>query len=385
MGGQGITHLIAVPGPDLFYLTGLALRRTERFSGLVLQAAGSPMLLCPAMDRSLVQTGPGAVEDVRYFDDSDDPVTLMSKHLKKTDAALVALSGQTWYEEFVPLHTDLPKLVFSAAHPYVGIPRQVKSTEELRLIQSSAKLAQGAVESALAEVREGMREDEIAQRVAGWLQARGARAEGTVQSGARSDGPRLPAGDRRVGNGDTVVVSFSASVHGYWARVSRTVVLGKATGRMKMIHQTLLEAQGYAFEQVKPEVPPSVPDQVARAALGKRGFIKLLLHGAGSGCGVEPVEPPYLSPGYFEKFAPGNVFSLGQGVYTPGDYGLRLEDMVLVTANCARWLTTPPSTLLELSNPRAGGPPAWRGAARRSSSRRLRRRAPGRSRGGTSS
>ncbi|MGH9870271.1 MAG: M24 family metallopeptidase [Candidatus Polarisedimenticolia bacterium] len=348
MAGHKVSHLIAVPGPDMFYLTGLPLRRADRFSALALHATAAPILLCPVMDRGLVQAGPGAVEDVRYFDDSEDPITLMSKHLKKTDASFVALSGQTWYEEFVPLHADLPKITFAAAHPYVGIPRQVKSIEEIQLIRSVARLVQGAVDAALAELREGMRESEVALRVESWLRERGAVAEGTVQSGPRTESPRLPAGDRRIANGDLVVVSYGASVHGYWARVSRTAVLGKATGRMKMIHQALRDAQDFAQERVKPDLPPAAIDQVARAALGKRGFIKLLLHSAGNGCGVEPVEAPYISPGYFTRLAAGNVFTLGQGVYTSGEYGIRLEDMAQVTPDGAKWMTAPPAGLLEL-------------------------------------
>jgi Xaa-Pro aminopeptidase len=300
------------------------------------------------MDRGLVERGPGAVEDVRYVDATGDPLAVAVKHLKKTDASLVALSGQTWYEEFVPLHAELPKLTFSAAHPYVGALRQVKTTEELRLLQSASRLVQGAVESTLQEVREGMREDEIARRVSDRLLDRGAWAEGTVQSGPNTLIPRSPAGDRRLAAGDTVVASFGAAVRGYWARVSRTAVMGKATGRMRLIHDTLREAQEHTLERVKPDVLPVTVDQVIRATLGRRGLLKMLLHPAGSGCGVEPVEAPYVHGGYFDRLVPGNVFTVGQGVYTPGEYGIRLDDVMAVTADGARWLTSPPSSLIEV-------------------------------------
>jgi len=343
-----VSHLIVVPGPGLFYLTGISLQRGERFSGLALPATGSPTLICPVEDRALALGGPVPLEEPLFYDVTEEPVRLTAKLLKRGDATLVGVDARIWYEEFAPLSADMPKMTFVASHPFVEDVRQIKTIDELRLIEAAARIAQEAVEATLRDIREGMSEREVAGAVIDRVHARGAEAEGLVLSGPRSAIPRMPTGDRRIASGDPVIVSFGARVHGYWGRVARTVVLGRATGRMRMIHQTLKEAQGFAFERLAPALVAAVPDQTMRATLGGRGFLKQLLHGSGAGCGLEASEPPYLSPGYLEPLAAGHVMTLGQGVYTPDEYGIRLEDMVTVTAEKGRWLTRPARELFEL-------------------------------------
>lgn len=348
MAAVKISHLIEVPGPGLFYLTGLPLQRSERFSALVLPAEGPPVLICPVTDRAIALAGPVPLEEPVFYEENDEPVGMTAKLLKRAHAGQVALSGRIWYEEFVPLHSDLPKLTFAASHPFIDEPRQVKTLEELRLIEAAAAIAQEAVEATMREIREGMSEEEIADAVIGRIRARGAQAEGSVVSGPRTAVPRLPTGDRRVAAGDLVILSYAARVHGYWARVARTVSLGRPTGRMRMIHQTLREGQGFAFDRVKPGVPAAAVDQILRATLGGRGFLKQVLHGSGAGCGLEPSEPPFLAPGYLEPLVAGQITTIGQGVYTGDEYGIRQMDMALVTPDGARWLTRPATEFLEV-------------------------------------
>ncbi len=348
MRGQKVSHLVCSPGPDLFYLTGLALERGDRFSGLIVPVDGPAVLVCPIEDRGIVESGPRVVEEIVYYEDTEDPLTVAAKQLKKGNASSIALGGRVWYEEFVPLYTDLPKLTFSLGFPFVGALRQKKSIEEIALLETAAGLAREAAESGVAGLKEGMREEEIELSLVTRLRARGSRAIVLVQSGPRTLAPRAHAGDRAIGRGDTVVITCDAEVRGYRARVSRSAVLGGATGRMKLIQQTVLEGQAFVFERVKPTVPAPTLDQTMRATLGKRGFLKQLLHATGAGCGLEYPEPPFLSPGYFGRLEQGNVFTVGQGVYTAGDYGLRQEDVLLVTADGARWLSTPATSLVEI-------------------------------------
>jgi Xaa-Pro dipeptidase len=343
-----VTHLIEVPGPGLACLAGLPLERSERFAGLVVPASGPPVILCHAADRGIVMAGPVPFEEPIFYDESEEPIRMLGKVLKRGDASLVALSGRIWYEEFAPLHADLPKLTFASSHPFSEDQRHVKSTEELRLIEAAARIVQESVEPVLRGIREGMTEMEVAGSVIEAVRARGAHAEGSVVSGPRSAVPRLPTSDRRIAAGDPVIVSFGARVHGYWARVSRTVVVGRATGRMKLIHQTLRDAQGFGIERARPGTPAAAVDQIVRATLGGRGFLKQAPQGSGAGCGLEPVEPPFLSPGYLEPLAAGHVFTLGQGVYTGEEYGIRQHDTLVVTSDGARWLTRPAGELPEL-------------------------------------
>src|SRR5206468_3840697 len=119
--------------------------------------------------------------------------------------------------------------------------------------------------------------------------------------------PHNPTGDRRLAAGDVVLIDFGAEVNGYWSDISRPAVLGTATGRMKLIHATIRQAQDLALERAKPDALCAALDQVARATIGGRGFFKFILHRLGHGIGLDGHEPPWLTIGNFEKLAVGNV------------------------------------------------------------------------------
>ncbi|HKY33761.1 MAG TPA: Xaa-Pro peptidase family protein [Candidatus Polarisedimenticolia bacterium] len=343
-----VEALLEVPGPGMLYLTGLALERSDRLVGVVVPASGPISLYCPLADQALAAEGPLPIEDVRLWEERDDPIALLSKHIRKLDVSRLAIGSRCWYDEFASIHGEMPKVTLVTTSAFVGALRERKSPEEMALVAAAASIAEQAAETALAGAREGMREADLAEAAEDRVRSAGAAAVVAAQSGPNTAVPRRPAGERRLAAGDVVVVIVSAQVRGYWAEVARTGVLGRPTGRMKLIHETLRTAQDLALERARPGAIASSVDQIARAAVGGRGFAKFYLHSLGRGLGLERIELPHLSPGYLGALGSGAPITLAPGVYTPGEYGIRIGDVMELTPDGSRLLTTPPAELTSI-------------------------------------
>lgn len=346
----GAQVVLEMPGPNMRYLTGIDLDETPRPVTFVLPRAGEPTLFVPeyAADEAI---GPAAiVQDVRAFDEDDDPMRLLEKHLKKIGSAAgrIAIGGETPYDDFARIHAELPKLEFISSTPIVGLLRETKSLEEIAIIRAAAGILQRAIDAGLAAVREGMSERDLREEIARHAREGGAEAAGTVLFGVNTSRPAAAAGDRALAPGDVVQIGFGARVHGYWANLSRVAVFGEPTGRMNRIYEILRKAQTLAIERAAPGVPCSGVELIARAAIGNPGFLKFIRHDMGRGVGLERIEPPYISRANHDRLSRGNVSTLEPAVYTPGDYGLRLGDLMEVTAGGSRLMTEPPPTLLRL-------------------------------------
>jgi len=342
--------LVEVSGPNLRYLTGVPLAPMERMSSLIVPAEGPSKLICSILDKVTVESRPGAVDEVIYWEEYDDPISILVRHLKKSDLTkgTLAMASRIGYNDFAEVSRETPKLDFISTTPIVGYQREHKSMPEIGLIEAATAIVSRAIERSFTAIKEGMREFDLEAIILADIRESGADGGGVVRFGPRTADPTGVTTDRRLASGDTILIDFESRVHGYRARLIRTVVLGKATGRMKMIYSLNRKAQELAFDNLKPEALCAGIDQIAQATVGGRGFASGLLHRLGSGIGLESEEPPWLSRGYTVRLAQGNVVVMSPGVYTAGEYGIRGGDVAVVTGSGARWLSTPPGELPEL-------------------------------------
>ena len=345
-----VNLLIETPGTNFRYLTGLGLHRSERLIAFVLPLVDPPLLLGPMFERDLLAGSPAGIEEIRTWEEQEDPFEHLEKILRKADASdkRICIGATTWYDDFVRLQMRLPKLTFMSTSPVIGYLREHKSPDEVACMQAAVDITERAITEALIEAKEGMREDELSGLLLARIAAMGARGGGLVQFGPRSAVPHNPTSDRRLAAGDVILIDFGAEVNGYWSDISRPAVFGKASGRMKLVHETIRSAQDAALERARPSTPCESLDMVARAAIGGRGFFKFLLHRLGHGIGLDGHEPPWLTIGNNTKLEVGNVATLEPGIYTPGEYGIRIEDMIEVTAQGGRLLSHPPAGILEI-------------------------------------
>ncbi|MYD71950.1 MAG: aminopeptidase P family protein [Acidobacteria bacterium] len=230
--------------------------------------------------------------------------------------------------------------------------RMVKDTHEIALFRAAGHMLADAVAPATAAARAGRTELEVAREIDAVLQATGFEAlafETIVATGPNGALPHAHPGERRIEEGDLVLLDFGGVHHRYCVDLSRTVAVGTIPDEARRLHDAVAEAQAAAIAAAVPGVRASEVDAAARAALERHDLADAFGHSTGHGLGIEVHELPRIGrprvSGEGETddavLAPGMVFTIEPGVYVPGFGGVRIEDDVLMTEDGPEVLTTP--------------------------------------------
>jgi Xaa-Pro aminopeptidase len=226
--------------------------------------------------------------------------------------------------------------------------RLKKSPEEAARIRQAQALAERALERALALLRPGVEEREVALEIEFFLRKEG--AEGVafppiVASGARGALPHAGASEKRLEPGELITLDLGAKVAGYHSDMTRTVALGKPSPEMRRVYEAVQEALEVALQGLKPGRTGKEVDALAREALGRHGLDRYFVHSLGHGVGLAVHEGPGLSPYTEEVLEPGMVVTVEPGVYLPGVGGVRIEELVLITEDGIELLSRFPREL----------------------------------------
>jgi Xaa-Pro aminopeptidase len=219
--------------------------------------------------------------------------------------------------------------------------RAVKDRHEVDRLAAAGAAADGAYAKILAVRFAGRRETELAADLAALLRKHGHEQVDftVVGSGPNGANPHHGAGDRQIEPGDTVVLDFGGLKDGYGSDTTRTVHVGPdVDDEVLQVHAVVREAQQAAFEAVRPGVACQEIDRVARRVITDAGYGEFFIHRTGHGIGVTTHEPPYMVEGEQQPLVPGMCFSIEPGVYLPGRFGVRIEDIVTVTPDAGRRL-----------------------------------------------
>jgi Xaa-Pro aminopeptidase len=212
--------------------------------------------------------------------------------------------------------------------------RMVKDEEEIARIRSAVILGAGLFDRALEVIRPGVRETEVAAEMEYAARQAGAEAmsfETIIAGGERSALPHGRASQAAIPRQGFVVCDFGVILTGYCSDMTRTVYVGRASAAERRAYQAVKEAQLAAVDAVRPGVSVGEVDRVARKSLQKSGLAKYFTHSTGHGVGLEIHEIPRVAAGQTEILQPGMVITVEPGVYVPGQWGIRIEDMVVVT------------------------------------------------------
>ncbi|MFQ5606524.1 MAG: M24 family metallopeptidase [Candidatus Zixiibacteriota bacterium] len=227
----------------------------------------------------------------------------------------------------------------------------VKDGSELAQIERAVRVTDETFTHALQFVKPGVRESELAAEMEYFMKLAGSSKpafDTIVASGARSALPHGVASDKKLARGDLVTFDFGATVGGYVADMTRTVVVGKATARQKKIYDTVLRAQKAGIARVKSGRPAADVDRAARAVITRAGYGRRFGHGTGHGIGMYVHEGPRVADSSQDTLRRGMVVTVEPGIYLPGWGGVRIEDDVLVTSTGGRALNKSPKNLLEI-------------------------------------
>jgi Xaa-Pro aminopeptidase len=229
--------------------------------------------------------------------------------------------------------------------------RMVKDTEEISLIRSAVKLGASLFDRALATIRPGVPEVVVAAEMEYTARKGGVEGmafETIIASGPRGALPHGRASTAGVGAGGFVVCDFGVILHGYCSDRTRTVYVGAATAEARRTYDAVLASQMEAIHAVRPGVKVEQVDRAARKALQKKGLAKYFTHSTGHGVGLEIHEAPRVAKGQQEILKPGMVITIEPGVYLPGQWGVRIEDMLVVTEQGCEVLSPVQKELIEI-------------------------------------
>jgi Xaa-Pro aminopeptidase len=337
--------------PNISYLTGMFAsaaslvivpdRAVLIADGRYAETLATRARECPFLQPQLLPTG-GSYDQAIV-----DTIAPLAGMRIGFEASHLTVSRFKFLTQALARVTSAPALVDSDGLVEQGRVRK-DAWEIARLRDGGARLSDVA-KCILPNVLAGRTESDVAARIEHELRRVGFERpafDTIVAAGANAARPHARAGQRRIDEGDLVVLDFGGVLDGYCTDLTRTVVAGRAGERERTLIEQVVEAQAAAFAAVAPGGTPEAVDTAARDALTRYGIGDAFTHGTGHGLGLEVHEAPRLSrarPHHPEPpLAPGMVMTLEPGVYFPGWGGVRIEDDVLVTESGAEWLTDVP-------------------------------------------
>jgi Xaa-Pro aminopeptidase len=339
----GMAGVLVSPGPDLTWLTGYRPPAvTERLTMLVLADGSPPTLIVPALERGDVGTRSFAVAAWR---DGDDPYALVAGLLRPD--GVYGISDSTWALHLLGVMGVRPGAGFQAFTSALPMLRAVKDADELSRLAAAGAAADAAYDAILSVPFVGRTERDVAADLARLLRHFGHdQVDFTiVAAGPHGADPHHQPGDRTIAHGDAVVLDFGGLLDGYGSDTTRTVSVGEPSPLLRTVHEVVRRAQQTAFEAVRPSVGCQEIDRVAREVITAAGYGERFIHRTGHGIGVTTHEPPYLVAGEDQPLVPGMCFSIEPGIYLPGRFGVRIEDIVTVTPDGGRRLNNTPRDL----------------------------------------
>ena len=332
---KGLAGVIVTPGPDLVWLTGYQPTAiTERLTILVLSTDNEPTLLVPILERPDVEAaeGAGSVSLVDWSDGTD-PYEIASP-LLRSDAEF-GISDSAWAMHLLGLQRALPASRYQSLTECLPMMRAVKDDNELMRLAAAGAAADSTYGEIVHRRFAGRRETEVAADLADLLREFGHEQVDftVVGSGPNGANPHHEAGDRVIEPGDAVVLDFGGLRYGYGSDTTRTVCVGEPTSEIREVHDVVRQAQQAGVDAVRPGVTCQEIDRVARRVIAAEGYGERFIHRTGHGIGVTTHEPPYLVEGEEQMLVPGMCFSVEPGIYLAGRFGIRIEDIVTVTAD----------------------------------------------------
>lgn len=354
MRGQGIHYLLLAPSSDLFYLAGHRTHLTPRLTLFILPADGAPMMVIPELEAPLA-AGIGDDVAMHPWPDGDDPYRLAQTLLPLRQAITCALDDHMWGMHVLRLQQALPKASWRLAATILAPARQQKDAAEIALLRQAALWADAAMAAIRAQPLIGRSEREVGRQIDDLLLEMGHESVNfcTVASGPNSASPHHVISERIITEGDAVVLDFGGSNQGYGSDITRSFFIGAGAGagageppqEYRTIYDAVQRANEAAFRAVQPGVPCQEIDRVARKVIRDAGYDRYFVHRTGHGIGLDGHEPPFMVEGNETPLAPGMAFSIEPGIYLPGQYGVRIEDIVICTETGGERLNAAPRAL----------------------------------------
>lgn len=351
---EGVDLFLASTQVNMQYLSGFSEPPLERLMFLLTPQQGDPVWFVPALSAESTATNPAGWQ-VRYvWHDSDGPTRALEACTRDYDleTATIAIDDEMPASFLLTLQDALPAALFRRGGELMGGVRAVKDADELQCMREAARLTDDALAAGLERCMEGYSEWAVALAIQRALFDSGSKlAFGIplVAAGEMSALPHHTTSQRSLRKGDVVVMDYGGVYQGYCSDITRVASVGRAPDEAKAIYAIAYEAHMRARETAKPGVPAREVDAAARRVIEKAGYGDYFIHRTGHGVGLSVHEPPYLAQTYEGVLEVGHCFTIEPGIYLPGKFGVRIENVYVITENgCESLNAEPPMQIREI-------------------------------------
>lgn len=353
---NGIDALMMSGGTSMVYFANVNWWLSERMMALVVPARAAAFVVCPAFEeeraREQLDNGPfGGDTQIYTWQEHEDSYALVAQGLRDRglSGGKIGIEERTYFVYANGIANAAPTLEVTGAIPITAGCRGVKDAHELDLMRLASKVTLRAYKAAYEALEEGMTQDDFGRLVSLAHRQQGFSGGAGVQVGEFSALPHGSVTPQVVREGSVLLIDGGCKVEGYSSDLSRTFVLGEPTDKMKSVFEIELAAQTAALAAAAPGVECQAVDAAARKVIEDAGYgpgYTYFTHRVGHGMGMDGHEWPYLVKGNTLPVEPGMTFSDEPGIYIRGEFGVRLEDDMVITENGAE-LFTPQSPSLD--------------------------------------
>ncbi|HEY2462160.1 MAG TPA: Xaa-Pro peptidase family protein [Candidatus Acidoferrum sp.] len=337
--------LFFAPGTSLYYFTGIHWGLSERLMGLVLPRNGQPILVVPAFEEGRLQEKLRFPLEVRIWQEDQSPTkvaaaALNDRGIRSGRIGIDETTGFTFYDH---LRAAAPSFEYSSADPVTVACRGRKSAHELELMRLACDATFDVFRAVFASLKDGMSQEDIGHLVEVGFSKMGLRGGALVLLGASAALPHGTLQPQKLKEGDVVLIDGGCTADGYESDVTRTGVFGKPSDKVQKVYEIVRRAQDAALDAARAERLSGTVDDAARKVITDAGFgpdYKFFTHRLGHGIGLDGHEHPYLVRGSKTQLEAGMTFSNEPGIYIPGEFGMRCEDDMVITADGPAQLLT---------------------------------------------
>lgn len=358
-----IGALVLTGGTSLVYFAGMRWGGGERLFACVIPVKGEPFFVCPAFEedraREQIALGPFGADhaDIRTWNEDESPYALVAHGLKDrglgTGSIGIEETTKLVWSDGIASAAPQAKVVLGTA--VTAGCRMIKDAHEIELMQVANTATLKVYNAVYQAIQPGMTQHDVSSLISTAYRRVGFPGEASVQTGPYTALPHGSSTPQTIKEGTIIMIDDGCTVEGYQSDITRTFVLGKATDKMNKVFDIVRRAQNAALKAAKPGAPLESIDAAARGVIVDAGYgpgFKYFSHRLGHGIGMDGHEWPYLVKNNMFGWArslraqPGMAFSNEPGIYIPGEFGVRLEDDMHITADGAK-LFTPQSESLE--------------------------------------
>ncbi|MGC8745862.1 MAG: M24 family metallopeptidase [Candidatus Saccharicenans sp.] len=339
---QKVGAFFVEPGPSLQYFTGVNWWRSERTFGAVLIPGRLPVWVCSKFEEERAREMIPVEQEIRTWEENESPFQLIKTILSDYGQnKILAIEPSTRAFIIYGIKKEAPEIEIVDGSYVSNNCRGIKTEKEILYLEAANRITKLAYRQAFQKLKEGLWPEELADLIRQEHRKFGISGSGGPSFGQNSAFPHGSRKVRPLHYGDVVLVDGGGQVQGYNSDVTRSLVFGQPTDQMRKVWEIVKKAQSAALKACRPGVACEEVDRAARRVIEEAGYgpgYKYFLHRLGHGIGLEGHEYPYLVQGNKLKIQPGMTFSNEPGIYIYGQFGIRIEDCMVVTEDGARIL-----------------------------------------------